>query len=243
MTRGGKDEERRKELQTVKNDIGQEKILNVVDTSAFITYPSLISHIEGQVFVPLSVIKQLDGLKNNSDTNVSKQARSASFFIEKAIKENKVALLTQFDRIDALDSESDNRIVGAAVRLKNSHPDSRVVLIATDRNMRIAAEGYGIAGINVVVKATKTRSMFQMPQLHPLLLMGLIVFVGLLSFVFFGLAALFVFIALGVIASNHYSDREEYGFEWDNDAGLHEESFFARNIGTGLNKNIYGIDI
>ena len=136
-------------METRKNDIGPEKILNVIDTSAFITYPRLISHIEGQVFVPLSVIKQLDGLKNNSDINLSAKARHASFFIEEAIKENRVTLLTQFDRIDALDSESDNRIVGAAVRLKNSNPDAQVVLLATDRNMRIVAEGYGIVGRDI----------------------------------------------------------------------------------------------
>ena len=141
----------------MKNDIGPEKFLNVIDTSAFITYPRLINHVEGQVFVPLTVIKQLDGLKNNPDIKLSTQARHASFFIERAIQEKKVALLTQFDRIDALDSESDNRIVGAAVRLKNSNPDARVALIATDRNMRIVAEGYGIVGMDMIVESGRTR--------------------------------------------------------------------------------------
>ena len=136
-------------MQTAKNDIGPDKILNVIDTSAFITYPRLISHIEGQVLVPLTVIKQLDGLKNNSDSVICKRARQASLFIERAIAEKKVAILTAYDRIDALDSESDNRIVGAAVRLKNNHPDAKVVLIATDRNMRISASAYGIAALNV----------------------------------------------------------------------------------------------
>ena len=144
-------------MEEKKNDIGPTDVLNVVDTSAFITYPRLISHIEGQVFVPLTVIKQLDGLKNNSNINLSKRARQASFSIERAIAEKKVGILIQYDRIDALDSESDNRIVGAAVRLKNSNPDARVVLIATDRNMRIAADGYGIVGRNVIVTSVKTR--------------------------------------------------------------------------------------
>lgn len=193
-------------MQTARNDIGPEKILNVIDTSAFITYPSLISHVEGQVFVPLSVIKQLDGLKNNSDTNVSKQARSASFFIEKAIKENKVALLTQFDRIDALDSESDNRIVGAAVRLKNSNPDAKVVLIATDRNMRIAASALGLQPADVSITKT-TKNMF--PQVHPLLLMSAILLGGVVSFVIFGLLGIIFVFALGVIFGTWEPDGED----------------------------------
>ena len=144
-------------MEEKKNDIESEKIHSVVDTSAFITYPDLISHVRAQAYIPLTVIKQLDGLKNNSNGGVSKRARQASFFIERAIAEKKVAILTAYDRIDALDSESDNRIVGAAVRLKNSNPDARVVLIATDRNMRIAAEGYGIVGMDLVVESGRTR--------------------------------------------------------------------------------------
>lgn len=69
--------------------------MNVVDTSAFITYPRLISHVEGKVYIPLTVIKQLDGLKSNSDINLSKRARHASLFIQRAIAEKKVSILTQ----------------------------------------------------------------------------------------------------------------------------------------------------
>ena len=136
-------------METKKTNHKEQQILTVLDTSAFISYPGLISHVRGQVFVPLTVIKQLDGLKNNEDNVVSKRARHASFFIEKAIKEKKVAILTQFDQVDGLDNESDNRILGAVLRLKNNHPGAQVRLIATDRNIRIAANAFGISALNI----------------------------------------------------------------------------------------------
>lgn len=117
----------------------------VVDTSALMEHPDIVDRVPGAVFIPLTVIKQLDGLKNNSDINVSKQARSASFFIERAIKEKRVAVLTKFDRVDGLDNESDNRIVGAAVWLQEYNPFAEISLVTTDRNMRIVASGYGLS--------------------------------------------------------------------------------------------------
>lgn len=119
----------------------------VLDTSALMEHPDIVDRVPGAVFIPLTVIKQLDGLKNNSDINVSKQARSASFFIERAIKGKRVAILTKFNRVDGLDNESDNRIVGAAVWLQENNPFADVVLVTTDRNMRIVGNGYGLNSI------------------------------------------------------------------------------------------------
>lgn len=131
----------------MKNDIASMEKGFVVDTSALMDNPDIVDRVPGAVFIPLTVIKQLDGLKNNSDLDVSKQARSASFFIERAIKERRVAILTEFNRIDGLDNESDNRIVGAAVWLQENNPFADVVLVTTDRNMRIVGDGYGLNSI------------------------------------------------------------------------------------------------
>lgn len=137
-------------METRKNDIGPEKNFTVIDTSVVMEYPDVIKHIVGQTFVPLTVIMQLDGLKNNPDSEKSKQARMASFFIEKGIQGKKVAILTQYDRTTVgLDNESDNKIVGAALRLKQDNPDANVTLFTTDRNMRIVASGYGIVGMDL----------------------------------------------------------------------------------------------
>jgi len=106
--------------------------------------PDVINLIDGQVFVPLTVIKQLDGLKNSEAAEERKNARRASNFIEAGIKEKKISVLTKFDPVDGLDNASDNKIVGAAVRLKKENPDAEVSLVATDRNMRIVASAHGI---------------------------------------------------------------------------------------------------
>lgn len=131
----------------------------VVDTSALIELPDVINRIDpATVFVPLTVIKQLDGLKTNPNTERSTKARSASFFIEEGIKSGRVTVLTQYDNVDGLDNLSDNKIVGAAVRLKKENPDAEVALLATDRNMRIVASGYGITAVIMKEKTKMTRT-------------------------------------------------------------------------------------
>jgi len=122
----------------------QQKYI-VVDTSALIEIPDVIQRVDpAMVFVPLTVIKQLDALKNNPDIERSKKARSASFFIDEGMKNGNVTVLTAYDQVDGLDNTSDNKIVGAAVRLKRENPEAVVALLATDRNMRIVAGGFGI---------------------------------------------------------------------------------------------------
>lgn len=129
----------------MKNNNQQKYI--VVDTSALIEIPDVIQRVDpATVFVPLTVIKQLDGLKNNPDIERSKKARSASFFIDEGMKNGNVTVLTAYDHVDGLDNASDNKIVGAAVRLKRENPEAVVALLATDRNMRIVAEAHGIVG-------------------------------------------------------------------------------------------------
>ena len=119
-----------------------------MDTSALIEIPDVIQRVDpATVFVPLTVIKQLDGLKNNPDIERSKKARSASFFIDEGMKNGNVTVLTAYDNVDGLDNVSDNKIVGAAVRLKRENPEAVVALLATDRNMRIVAGGFGVEGM------------------------------------------------------------------------------------------------
>ncbi len=48
----------------MENNIVPLKKGIVVDTSALIKYPDIVDRVPGAVFIPLTVIKQLDGLKN-----------------------------------------------------------------------------------------------------------------------------------------------------------------------------------
>lgn len=132
-----------------KITFGQNKKYIVVDTSALMELPQVFSLLDGIFLVPLTVIKQLDRLKLNQDVNKSKFARQASYAIEKGIKAGYIQVLNSFDKIDALDNESDNKIVGAAVRFKRNNPELDVCLLATDRNVRIAATGFGIDGLDL----------------------------------------------------------------------------------------------
>ena len=125
-------------------DKGQLKKGIVVDTSAMMDLPNDIVRLKASIFVPLTVIKQLDGLKNSPDPDKSLKARRASSIIEEGIKSKKVVILTKYDKIDGLASESDNKIVGAAVLLKKMNPDGDIMMLTTDRNMKIAASAYEI---------------------------------------------------------------------------------------------------
>jgi uncharacterized protein YacL len=136
----------------------------VMDTSTLMEYPFMLKVANGKVYVPLTVIKQLDGLKNSTDFEKSRKAREASFYVEEGTKSNEISVLIQYDKIDGLDNESDNKIVGAAVRLMKTNPGARVALFSTDRNMRIAASGYGIVvsgpELDDFIKVKKIRTPF-----------------------------------------------------------------------------------
>ena len=124
------------------NTVKAANTIYVLDTSAIIEDPALVLNIHGQAIIPAAVIKQLDGLKN-SDPERATAARKASRFIEEAIMLTKAQICHGYDHVDLLASPADNNIVGAAILLDRKR-DDRVVLITTDRDMRIAAMSCGI---------------------------------------------------------------------------------------------------
>jgi len=210
----------------------QEKKFTVVDTSAMIGRPDVINLIDGQVFVPLTVIKQLDGLKNSEAAEKRKNVRRASNFIEAGIKEKKISVLTKFDPIDGLDNASDNKIVGAAVRLKKENPDAEVSLLATDRNMRIVAAAHGIEGKEKVYMK-KTRifkiraglgrySSYVLPRGGVALVISLIILSQepgdfLMTFGGCFLLLAIILIATGIVAgvSGYWPNKEHSSSGWD----------------------------
>lgn len=123
----------------------------VLDTSAIIEDPTLVLNIHGPAIIPAAVIRQLDGLKS-SDPERASTARRASRFIEEAIMRTKAQICHGYDHVDILASPADNKIVGAAILL-DRRKDDRVVLLTTDRNMRIAARAMGVeAGFSEYLK-------------------------------------------------------------------------------------------
>ncbi|MEI6155541.1 MAG: PIN domain-containing protein [Deltaproteobacteria bacterium] len=115
----------------------------ILDTSALINYPDIISSIKGHnVVIPSTVIRQLDYLKNSSDENVVYCSRRASQSIEKYQRMKNVTITKDMVNVNMLNSGADNQIVGTGICLKNK--GHNVCLLSTDRNMRIAARAYGV---------------------------------------------------------------------------------------------------
>jgi rRNA-processing protein FCF1 len=115
----------------------------VLDTSALINYPDIISTIKRHnVVIPGAVIRQLDYLKDSDDKSAAWCSRMASQSIEKYQRMKNVTITRDMVKVNMLNSGADNQIVGTGIWLKNN--GHNVCLLSTDRNMRIAARTYGI---------------------------------------------------------------------------------------------------
>jgi len=145
----------------------------VLDTSALINFPDIISTIKKHnVVIPGTVIRQLDYLKNNNDESVAWCSRKASRSIEKYQRRNRVKIMGNMrdGLVDMLHSGADNQIVATGIYLKRQGRD--VCLLSTDRNMRIAARKYGMTAetgddreILVKIWTFITWAVFSVPML------------------------------------------------------------------------------
>ncbi len=125
----------------------------VIDTSAVVSRPDVVKRAKRHgVVIPSVVLRQLDGLKNSEDGNTAYWARKASQAIEKAQARGNVMIQAESICVDMLDNKADNEIIGAAIwisRHYNSYVQAGekvkdVILVSTDRNMRIAAVNCGL---------------------------------------------------------------------------------------------------
>lgn len=119
----------------------------VLDTTVLINDPNIVSKLKGRAVVPLVVIGQLDGLKNNRDANIAQRARQASRAILEAQEKGKVRVINNFKKgVDVLGSEADNKIIGTCLTLKEQ--GENVNLLTTDVNMQITARSMGMKTID-----------------------------------------------------------------------------------------------
>ncbi|MCX6262839.1 MAG: PIN domain-containing protein [Bacteroidia bacterium] len=117
----------------------------ILDTTVLMDNAEIIESLKGsRIVIPLTVIKQLDGLKKSEDKDKAEKSRKASRIILEAQRENKVEVANNFKNIDALSSEADNKIIGTCLMLKEKEKESNVNLLTTDVNMKIAAQSVGI---------------------------------------------------------------------------------------------------
>jgi predicted ribonuclease YlaK len=134
----------------------------ILDTSVLIEDPDVLYKLgDSQIVIPTAVIKELDGLKRNPDPEEprAKAARKIARTLDMLGSREDIAagartsvgsLVRIFNRhaaIDDLASNADNRIVGAAITIKEE-TQGNVVLVSTDGNMRNVTRAYGIKAEN-----------------------------------------------------------------------------------------------
>jgi predicted ribonuclease YlaK len=137
-----------------KNIIFKKKTF-VLDTTVLIYDPDVIFK-DGTVdfVIPMVVIKELDGLKNSDNDTVAKAARQVSRTLDRISSYADLAegarlatgstltVYADYEVVDDLASDADNKILGAAIKLKKKVPN--LSLYTTDSNMRVTARLHGI---------------------------------------------------------------------------------------------------
>jgi predicted ribonuclease YlaK len=173
-------------LKTKSTKIGKKPIRYVLDTTTILYRPEIFYHLQGRIYVSTAVIKEIDGHKKAAGDRGAAARKAArildilgsyeDFDESKTIAEGvrlstgaTVMVYPFADTIDDLDSEEDNRIVGAAIRIKRETGEE-VVLLTSDINMRTVARAYKIKArlypayaedIHVAIAQTQTPSTAQ----------------------------------------------------------------------------------
>jgi len=127
----------------------------VLDTTVLIYDPDILSKTaEVDWVIPLVVIRELDGLKNSEKELVAKAARQIARTLDRLSSYGDLVsgvklptgrtlrVFAGYESVDALASDADNKILGAAISLKKAGED--VTLFTTDTNMRTVARAYGV---------------------------------------------------------------------------------------------------
>ena len=131
-----------------------EKKTYVLDTSALLIYPDLMFRLEKcEVVIPKAVVRELYGLKYHVQRQIAEAAEKVlnTLRLYGGSLSDGVSLPTgvtlrtyeAYEPIDDLASQADNRIVGAAMRLKKE-AGGEVIVLSTDTNMRNVARAYGL---------------------------------------------------------------------------------------------------
>jgi len=152
-----------------------EKKIYVLDTNVLLHDPtSILAFNEHRIVLPMTVLEELDHIKDRRDKTVSREARIAIQMIDKVVDEASPAQLQEGVDIpgssldgplgklsiypdqlladnsdipflnDTQDQANDNRIINVALRLQAENPEHFVCLITKDINMRLKAKGSGL---------------------------------------------------------------------------------------------------
>lgn len=145
----------------------------VIDTNVFLHDPMALNAFhEHKVVVPMTVLEELDDIKDRRDKAVSREARIAINLMEKALENASPReiqegvpltstatpggvfavfpdqIIRDHSNIPFLDAKpshaNDNRIINVALELQAANPEDYVCLVTKDINMRLKAKGSGL---------------------------------------------------------------------------------------------------
>jgi len=133
----------------------------VVDTSAVINDPDIFFNLgRHRIIVPTAVIKELNGLRRSTVSRKASAAKRASRTLDDlGYRQNmafgaltpvgsSVRIFNRYMTVNELKGWADNRIVGAALKLKKENRHYNVVLVTNDRDMQNVTISYGIQAEN-----------------------------------------------------------------------------------------------
>jgi len=148
------------EAISMNDELEMEDVF-VLDTSVIIDDPDVFFNLGRRwIIVPAAVITELDGLKHSNNSKKAFAARKASRTLDNLGYLQNIAfgaitsvgsivkIFSRYETVSDLASWADNRVVGAAVRLREENKHYNVVLVTNDRNMRNITRAYGLTAEN-----------------------------------------------------------------------------------------------
>jgi len=145
-----------------------EKTNYVVDTSALISDPSILSSIaNSNIFLPIEVLEEIDNLKTRGDS-IGKNARQVNRYLDslrekgsllEGVESENGQIIRSYPArsplVESLRDSADNRIISTALRLKRTIKN--VICISDDINFRVKCDAFGL----------KTKSSDKKKKLEP----------------------------------------------------------------------------
>lgn len=155
-----RDSKLRKLKNKTETNLSNRKLM-VIDTSVLLYDPhSLKSFTGNDVVIPLIVLEELDRFKDRS-TLIGSNARNVNRFLDELREEGSFSKGITIPGTDivvkcfvdaevaslpaSLDATTgDNKIIAAALAIKNSNPNSSVIVVTKDINLRIKCDSLGL---------------------------------------------------------------------------------------------------
>jgi len=165
-----------RQVRLTKDNIGNRKIF-VLDTNVLIHNPqSMFSFLDNVVVIPIVVIEEIDNFKKGIDEK-GRNARQVGRYLDKLrmmgslkdgvhLENNGYIIVTVSNDVKNELSKvffhniNDNLIIGTALLLKNQFPNTKVVLVSKDANVRIKADAIGLRAENYETETIVFEELF-----------------------------------------------------------------------------------